>query len=229
MLHDHRRPRPAAAAVHLLPLHREQDARPVLVAGDDLEFGAEQIVERMRSELGVGARGGADDQLLLHRLPYRLDARRVPGHADMDLAVEVADPAQRGRIVVGAGQAKQRRLDHAALHGADGQAVARRDLGDVAGRAQSAGARHVLHDEGRIAGDEAPEMAGEQPRKSVEAAGRPGRNHDPDRLPAKEVFDGRLCGGRRSNKRRGGAARSVRAARCLFLDHINRPCNAAAT
>ena len=108
----------------------------------------------------------------------------------MHLAVEVADPAQLGRIVVGAGQAEQRRLDHAALHRGDGQAVARRDLGDVAGRAQAAGARHVLHDEGRIAGNEAAEVAGEQPREGVEAAGRPGRDHDPDGLAAEEVLDG---------------------------------------
>ena len=202
MLHDDRRPGPAAAPVHLLPLHRQEDSRAVLIAGDDLEPGPEQIVVRMRGELAVGAGGGADDQLLLHRLSDRLDAGRVPGHADVDLAVEVADPPQRGRIVVGADETKQRRLDHSALDSADGQAVARRDLGDEAGRPQAAGARHVLHDECGIAGNETAEMAGKKTRIGVEAARRPGRDHDLDRLPAKERLDGGLRRGRRRGEHR---------------------------
>ena len=102
----------------------------------------------------------------------------------------------------------------------DGQAVARRDLGDVAGRAQPAGARHVLHDEGRVAGHEPAEMAGKQPREGVEAAGRPGRDHDPDRLSAKEVLDRRLRHGRRANARcAGGAAQAPTIAVARSGDH----------
>ena len=149
----------------------------------------------------VGAGGGADDQFLLHRLLDRGHARGVPGDADMHLAVEVADPAQLGRIVVGADEAEQRRLGHAALHRGDGEPVRRRDFGDIARRAQSAGARHVLHHEGRIAGYEPAEMTCKEPRKGVEAAGWSGCDHDPHRLPAEEVFRRRLRHGWRGQQR----------------------------
>ena len=61
----------------------------------------------------------------------------------------------------------QRLLDRERLaHDAERGAVLGRDVGDVIGRTQRAGAGHVLGDHGRMAGQVTPEMARDQPVRS---------------------------------------------------------------
>ena len=132
-----------------------RNGRSILIARDRLHFRAQQRVERRRHNLRAGA--DADDQFLFPRFLQRRDLGGVPGNAGMNLTVEAADPPQRGRVEIRPRQSKQRRGDHGGHHGRERQAVARRDLGDVARRPQAAGARHMLDGEGRVAGDEPPE------------------------------------------------------------------------
>ena len=76
-----------------------------IVAGDHAEFGAEQRIEHLRHQRGVGGRaGGADDHLaLLSPAAMVLIGLCVPGRADALLLADRADPVELERVVARAG------------------------------------------------------------------------------------------------------------------------------
>src|SRR5262249_61968971 len=73
-------------------------------------------------------------------------------------------------------------------------------VGDVVERGQSAAARHVHRDRGRMARDEAYDVAGEEPRVEVVVAAGSRPDDDPDLPALVEVFN-RIGGGRARRKR----------------------------
>ena len=85
----------------------------------------------------------------------------------------------------------QPRLDrHVAGRHADHRAVAPRDIVEVIGHDQAGRARHVAHDDRRIAGNVPGHVIGDQPRRHVVAAAGRGADQDFDGLAAIEVSDG---------------------------------------
>ena len=72
-------PAVAAAAHHLAALHREVDLRRAGIAGDRLEFGAEQLVDEIREDHRIGLRADrAHRHFLLLGIVERVDAAGVP-------------------------------------------------------------------------------------------------------------------------------------------------------
>src|SRR6476620_249634 len=85
------RPRKAAAAENLSPLHGEVDLGTARIAGDRLELRAEHVVEDRRELVCVVTDAiGADHRLLPARILQGRHARRMPGDADADLVVGAA-------------------------------------------------------------------------------------------------------------------------------------------
>ena len=76
--------------------------------------------------------------------------------AVVDVAVGAAEIDELAGIVLHGGVAQQRLEHRARKDRADGGAVLRRDAVDVAGRLVAAGARHVLHHDGRLPGNYLP-------------------------------------------------------------------------
>ena len=70
--------------------------------------------------------------------------------------------------------------------------VLRRARVQVIGGGEPAGAGHVLHDDGRIAGDVFAEVARDIAGVEIEAAAAGGRDDDPDLLAPVELGDGLL-------------------------------------
>ena len=93
------------------------------------------------------------------------------------------------------------------------RAVLGRDVVDVAERQERAGARLVLRHHGRIAGDVLADMAGEQPRIDVVAAGRRIADDELDLLALVELLGGLRRGGQgRAHDRSGCCCGEARAA-----------------
>ena len=90
-----------------------------------------------------------------------------------------------------------------------------RDVVEIVGGDDAAGARHVLVDEGRIAGQELGHLRRDQAREHVVVGGRRGRDDDPDLLAAIELLD-RLAvrllaaGDQRARRRRPTAMIDIR-------------------
>src|SRR5262249_1923090 len=84
-----------APAADLAAFHREIDVVAARIAGDDLEFGADERVERVGIEIrAAGDSRGAHHQLALHHVPDRADAGRVPGIELMTFGESVVLPIQ---------------------------------------------------------------------------------------------------------------------------------------
>ena len=118
----------------------------------------------------------------LHR---RVGAR----HRQRHLAVDAAEEVELAEI-----EPDRRRIpvldqQHAALDERDGGAVLGRDVEHVVGGGEAAGRRHVLHDDGGIAGDVPADMARHQPRLGVVAAARRRADDQRDLLAGVELGD----------------------------------------
>ena len=204
-----RRPGVAAATIHLAPLERDHDVAAAGIAGHDLELRAEQIVGDRRIEHRWRARaGGADRKRALLRVVDGAHADFGPGDHDVVDRHHVADPVEIAHVELDAGLAERlvgRRC--LAEHGEDG-AVLRRDLVEPVRGAAAAGARHVLRDHGRLAGNLLAEEAREQLGIDVVAAAGTIADDQPHGLAAIELGDvvrlRRCAGGADSQHSRKG-------------------------
>ena len=120
------RPRPVADALHLAALDRERDLRRAVVAGDDLELGADQRVVEPRRGLRIDPGDAADDQLLVEQVLRGLVRGGVPGERHRGLAVEAAEPVEFVDLEPHAGRIDQLGEQDAALEQRDRGAVLRR-------------------------------------------------------------------------------------------------------
>ena len=82
--------------------------------------------------------------------------------------------------------------DHARIEDPHHRAVLRRGQVEIAHRGQAPGARHVLHDDGRIAGNVIADIARQHARIIVVAAGRREADHDGEELALVEIVGARL-------------------------------------
>ena len=105
------RPRPAAAAVDFVALHRQRDLGAAGIAGDDADRHLEHVAQDGGEyiALGAAARGTDDARLGLHVLQGR-DAGRGHESADADLLPHAAEPAQFCGVKLGAVAVAEQRL-----------------------------------------------------------------------------------------------------------------------
>src|SRR5262249_3306962 len=185
------RPRPIADALQFSPLHRQNDFGGAGIAVDDLELRADERVQEPRRRLRIDAGGAADDQLLLEKVLGRLVRRGVPCRHHRHFAVDASDPVETGEVEAYRLRVPVLYQQHAPHHEGDHGAVPGRGIGDVIGRRETAGSRHVLHDDGRRARDMLTEVARHQTRLSVVAAARAGAD-DERHLLAGVEFGNRL-------------------------------------
>src|SRR5262245_21734089 len=185
------RPRPIADALQFFPLHRQNDFGGPGIDVDDLELRADERVQEPRRRLRIDAGGAADDQLLLEKVVGRLVRRGVPRRRHRHFAVDTSDPVETLEIEADRLRVPVLYQQHAPHHEGDDGAVPGRGIGDVIGRRETAGSRHVLHDDGRRARDMLTEVARHQTRLSVVAAARAGADDESD-LPAGVEFGNRL-------------------------------------
>ena len=160
-----RRPGIRAAAADLAALHREVDVVAAGIAGDDLELGADELVERLGIvDRAAGDAGRADDQLALSSRPgwcvmpvvcqELITFGRVGG---------VADPEELAHVEFDAGAAESPDAPPcSAMIGMQHGAVLRRHVGEPVGDQHPTGARHVGGDDRRIARDVLADMARDQ-------------------------------------------------------------------
>src|SRR5262249_49020820 len=185
------RPRPIADALQFSPFHRQNDFGGAGIAVDDLELRAEQRVQEPRRRLRIDAGGAADDQLLLEKVVGRLVRRGVPRRRHGHFAVDASDPVETDEIEADRLRVPVLYQQHAPHHESDDGAVLGSGIVDVIGRRETAGSRHVLHDDGRIARDMLAKVARYQTRLPAVAAARAGADDERD-LPAGVEFGNRL-------------------------------------
>ena len=185
-----RRPGVAAAAVNLAALERDHDVAAARIAGHDLELRAEQVVgDRRIDHRGRARAGGADRDRFLLRVVDGAHAAFRPGDHDVVDVHHVADPVELAHVELDAGLPERlvgrRRLAEHREHGA----VLGRDLVEPVGGAAAAGARHVLCDHRRLAGDVLAEITREEFAIDVVAAARAIADDQAHGLAAIEVGD----------------------------------------
>ncbi len=160
------------------PVDREEQPARIRIAGDEPEVEAERTAQHHRHVVAGGALGGATEHQRRPAEPARIVDRLHRGVLADEQEVSVvgvarrgAEPGQRARVEphigVVADDGEER---HVARKGGDRGAVVRRGIGEEVDGAQTAGARHVLHDHVWIAGNVPAEMSGEQPSIDVIAA-----------------------------------------------------------
>ncbi len=176
------------ARLHLAALHAEIDVLGGLVADHQLESGAEHVVHGGRNDGDARAgTGRAQHDLLLHGLLDGADAGGVPDQNHLVLRAGRAQPVELGGVEAHAASVQHLMQRHGVVDAGDGQAVLGRDVVHVVGGQHVAAARHVLHDQGRVAGDVAPHVARDHPRGEVVDPAHPGAGDDGDGLALVEL------------------------------------------
>jgi hypothetical protein len=204
-------------AVNLAALHREMDFRRALVAGDDLEFESEQLVGEHRIvELGRARRLRAHHDLLAPGILEHLRGRGVPDVHGLRLAIGAAEPIELDRIEAHAGRLQQRRGRHAVEGSAHHRAVERPGVVERIGHGEAAGARLILHDDGRLARNMRGQVARKQARIDVVARADADADHEPQRLAVEEGGDVFLL---RAGARDGGEEDEQGEQRSLHSSH----------
>src|SRR5262249_39329802 len=182
--------REAADAVHFAAINRELDAGRAGVAGDELDPGAEQVLERQRRfrQRPTGA-GPAEEGLFVEQIIEGLDAGRFRDAAYADALVHVADPAELGGIEPCGSVAEDRFECHRICEGHQHAAVLRRHVIEPIRRGEATRAHHVLHHHLWIARNMAAKVASEEPRIDIEPGADLVPDHDRERLALVEVSD----------------------------------------
>ena len=182
-----RRPRPRAAPVGLLALDGQRHFRAAAIARQRSKPRAKQLVQRIRKGDAVAARRRQNDFARLgvvERLHAGVGAHRDDG----DFLAGRADPVELERIKAHALPADQRLNGHATCNKRQRGAVLGRQIGDMVGRGERAGARHVADDHRRIAGNEARQMPRHEAGVGVVEAARLMTGIDRQRLAGIEIL-----------------------------------------
>src|SRR5262249_11405004 len=145
-------PRPAAAAVYFAALDREVHLVAAGIAADQLNLGAEQILQQPREIVGLGARALAGErERLCHRVRPGPDPARVPGGAQARARRDAAEPSELAGVELRLAderlerRAAGDRADHAAVLGSHAVEIHR--------GLEAARTGHVLRDDRRMAGN----------------------------------------------------------------------------
>src|SRR6266850_493831 len=163
----HRRPR-GRVPFDLAALDRELRFGRTLVAHDDLELGTIQVVHdgRIDRDGRAGTRSREGGFVFL-RVREGLDLRGLPREHDVDERIGAADPAELGGLEANALRSKLLVERNGGRADGKHRAILGRDAVDGVDRQEAAGARLVLGDDVRLAGNMLPDMAGDDPRPDV--------------------------------------------------------------
>jgi hypothetical protein len=137
-------------------------------------------------ELGRARRLRPHDDFTRLGIVERMRGHAVPDVHHLGLAIGAAEPVDLDGIKARSGGRKKRRRRHAVERGTDHAAIERPVVVERVGHGETAGARLVLHDDARRAGNVRCHVAREQPRIDVVARADADADHDPQRLAAKE-------------------------------------------
>ena len=155
-----RRPRPAATTLEFAALDRKIDVVAARITGHQLQFGAEDVVEHQREGIGVGtgARAAHHRAAGLHVLP-EIDRHGMPYGADADFVVHGAKPVELPPVELCFLIAEQGFRRHTAADIADYRAILRQGVINFIRQNHATGARPVLDDKTRLAGNVASHVA----------------------------------------------------------------------
>ncbi len=155
----------------LSALHCKKGFLGAEIAGHQLEFGAQHVVEHERPNVGVRAGAGAcDDHLLFFDVVDGFERALGPCNAKSDVLGECADPGELAHVIAGIASADERFEEGSPGEGRNCRAVAWRLLREKIGGANSSGARHRLNRHGRPAGNVTADVSTEQARVKIDAA-----------------------------------------------------------
>ena len=102
------------------------------IAADQLELGAERILQQHRVDVGIGARAlAADGERLGQRCRPGLHRRGVPGDEDADLVGAAAEPGELGRVELRVGLPISGSIAMPRLKVPKDEAVLRRDVVEI--------------------------------------------------------------------------------------------------
>src|SRR5262245_51350870 len=181
-----RRLQPAPAGrstVEFAPFHGEHRHAGVGIADDNLELGADHLVEELRAlgRRGAGA-SAADVRLVNHRVRDGLDLVGVPGERDQHVRADAPHPVELTDLELQAAQPEHLVEDDALAHDANGGAVFGRGVVDVIGGGDAAGRRHVLRHDHRLPGKMLADVPGHEPAVEIDPAPRAGPDDQVDGL-----------------------------------------------
>src|SRR5438128_12508706 len=124
----------------------------------------------MRIGLAVVGSAAAKHDGALEGVGHRLRLGGVPERGRADLGREAAEPVESRRREQGVLVAEKWIERYAALDQADDEPILGSDVEQPVGRLQAAAARHVLYQDGRLAGNMAAQIGGEGPGVEIIAA-----------------------------------------------------------
>src|SRR5262249_7349258 len=146
-------PRPAAAPVDLMALHRQDDFGAAGIAGHDPQRQTKQLAQHVGKYIAFrpAARGADDVSFAAHVIPGP-DPGGFDEGADAHLARYASEPGETRRVELSALTAPEQGLEYSTRRErADHGAVPGRDVKEIIDRLETARTRHVLWDDARIA------------------------------------------------------------------------------
>ena len=223
---EHRR-RDAAGAVELAAFEREQPLGRAGIAGDHLEFHAEQLAidHRKRIRLRADPRRAGDDFVLVEVVDA-VDPARRRHDAGVVVAVHIADPRELAAVELDAGRLVDLLLNDGAAHHAEKRTVLRRGVEDHVGERHAARRRHVLHDDRGIARNVFGDVAAKRANVDVVAAARAVRRAQRQLVTLVEalgVLRGRCRRAERDDQRRPKQAAAEAKNSARTMDHACHP------
>jgi hypothetical protein len=172
-----------------------------LIAADDLELEAEDLVHQLREvDHRRARRGRPHDHFLAGQFGDAPDRRGMPDEGNVCFAVRAADPGEPGLVELGA-CLQERRRGNAVDRNADHRAILGPLVIKLVGHHHPAGRGLILHEDMGITRNVVHEVTGDDAREQIVAA-TDGRAHDhADLLAPIERSDVAL------RLRRGGGAK----------------------
>ena len=201
-------------AMHFAALDRQIDLRAAGITADNGVFRAQHFIEQARDVKSGRAGAGTAAARRLLGLADIVDASigRVGAHVVNDVVLfRRADPGDLGEIEFDFRPADQLIEINRRQDGAEGETVRFGDVVEIIGRDDRRGARHVLHEDRRIARNVLAVVAGQDPRPQIVAATGGRTDDDPDRLALVERASGPTpVQGSRGSRAQGSEKRRVR-------------------
>ena len=179
------------------------DGKPLLgaagISHDLLDRRVEHLAQRRAVDVVARSLAGRtqDKLFAVHHLVPGLRTVIAVAVANSVIGCDDADPGIIAEVELDPFGLDDGLRDHARIEDHHHRAILRRGEIEVANRGQAAGARHVLHDDGRISGNVIADVARNIARVTVVAAGRREADDDTEHLALVEVVGARARNCRR--------------------------------
>ncbi len=186
------------APLHFAALRCQKQSGAAAISGNHLDVQAKRVMQENRDVVAVRARRGTPEHNRRPTRSARFFDRLVrsigPDHEHIGIIGEArrrTKPGQLFGIELDAGIAAEDGTNrHGRREHRDGGAVLRCHIINVVGRAKASRTRHILHDDRRVARNEAAEMAREHPGIDVVTAPTPVTDNNRDLLALVKVLNG---------------------------------------